>query len=408
MKHDDANGRRGPQTELIHAARPLNRTRAVTPPIWQTTTFRADSSAHFAEIASAVRPAEYYTRYGNPTHHEVEHTVAALEGAGAALVTGSGMAAIFAATMCLLRQGDHVVAQRNLYAGTSTLFEELLPRYGISCTFVDPLEPANFEAALRPETKLIYAETPANPLMQLTDLRAVAETGKRRGVTTMVDNTFATPINQRPVELGIDVVVHSATKYLGGHHDLTAGVVVGASAFVERAWKFTLVAGGVLSPFDGWLLLRGLRTLGLRAERHNQNALALARFLEGHAQVARVNYPGLETHPQHALARAQMDGFTGVLSLELRGGYEAAERFIAALKLGTYAASLGGFETLVVHPAAMWALQLSPQQQAAMGLSAGLVRVSVGLEDERDLLADFAQALDAAAAEFSPQETAAR
>jgi cystathionine beta-lyase/cystathionine gamma-synthase len=366
----------------------------VSAPIWQTSTFRADSSEHFAEIAVAFKPAEYYTRYGNPTHQQVEATLSALEGGEAAHVAGSGMGAIFASVMSHLRAGDHVVAQRNLYAGTTTLFQELLPRWGIERTFVDPTDARNFAEAIRPQTKLIYVETPTNPLMQITDLRAVAQLAKAHNITTIADNTFATPVNQRPLELGCDAVVHSATKYLGGHHDLTAGVVVSSREFIERVWKFALVSGAALSPFDGWLLLRGLRTLGLRVERHNSNALAVARLLEAHPSVERVYYPGLESHPQHALARAQMSGFTGILSVELRGGHEAAERFIKSLRLATYAASLGGFETLVVHPAAMWGLQLSPELQNEMQLGAGLVRISVGLEDEADLLRDFAQALD--------------
>ena len=384
----------GMGTKAVHAARDENGTHAVGSPIWQTSTFRADSSEHFAEIATAARPAEFYTRYGNPTHKEAEAIMCALEGGEAALVTASGMGAIFAAVMCLLSAGDHVVVQRNLYAGTNSLVEGLLPRWGIAHTFVDPTDAAGFASAVRSETKLIYVETPTNPLMRITDLRAVAALGRERKITTMVDNTFATPVNQRPLELGIDVVVHSATKYLGGHHDITAGVVVGAREFVERAWKFAIVAGATLSPFDGWLLLRGLRTLVLRVERQNRNALALARFLEAHPRVARVNYPGLESHPQHELARAQMDGFTGMLSVELRGDFTAAETFISSLKLGTHAASLGGFDTLVVHPAAMWSLQLSAEQRAAMGLGDSLVRVSVGLEDEVDLVKDFAQALE--------------
>ncbi len=195
--------------------------------------------------------------------------------------------------------------------------------------------------------------------------------------------------------MGIDAVVHSATKYLGGHHDITAGCIVSSQKFIEDVWRFSIVAGATMSPFDAWLLLRGLRTLPLRVERHNANALALARFLEEHPKVERVHYPGLESHPQHELARRQMDGFTGMLGVELRGGYEAAERCISSLKLATYAASLGGYETLVVHPAAMWGLQLSPEQRALMGVSDSLLRISVGLEDERDLIKDFARALDA-------------
>jgi methionine-gamma-lyase len=394
MKQDKRDDETGMQTKAVHAAREQHTTRAVSSPIWQTSTFRADSSEQFAEMAAAARPAEFYTRYGNPTHREAEATIAALEGGEAALVAASGMGAIFTAMLCGLQAGDHVVAQRNLYAGTNTLIEELLPRWGIEHTFVEQTHAANFAEAVRPNTKLIYAETPTNPLMRITDLRAVAALGRARKITTMIDNTFATPVNQRPLELGIDVCVHSATKYLGGHSDITAGVIVGSQEFVERAWKFGLVAGAVLSPFDSWLLLRGLRTLALRVERHNQNALALARFLEAHPKVERVYYPGLESHPQHELARTQMSGFTGMLSLEINGDLRAAEKFIASLKLCTNAASLGGYETHAVHPAAMWGQQLSAEQRDAMGINERFVRISVGLEDEADLIKDFAQALD--------------
>jgi methionine-gamma-lyase len=382
------------QTKCIHAPRELNRTSAISPPIWQTTTFLAESSEHFAELAKAVKPTEYYSRYGNPTHQQVEAVMATLEGGEAAMVTASGMGAISTSVLSLLDKGDHVVAQRNLYAGTASLLEDVLPRWGIECTFVDQTNAEQWAEALRPNTKLLYAETPANPLMRLTDLQAVAALGKAHGITTIVDNTFATPINQRPLKDGIDVVVHSGTKYLGGHCDVTAGVIIGPTAFIERAWRFHIVMGAALGPFDAWLLLRGLRTLGVRVERHNHNALMLARFFESHPKIERVNYPGLESHPQHELARRQMSGFTGVMSVELRGGYEAADRFIASLQLGAYAASLGGFETLLVHPAAMWGDTLTDAQRSAMGVGENLVRISVGLEEERDLIDDFSQALD--------------
>src|SRR5688572_15067671 len=389
MSSEEFEGGDGFQTRAIHAGKGENRTRAVTPPIWQTTTFSAESSKHFAELATAVRPAEFYTRYGNPTHKEVEATLVSLEGGEAALLTSSGMGAVFTALMSSLNAGDHVVAQTNHYAGAMTLFEELPRRFGVEVTLVDQTRTEEFAAALRPNTRVVYAESPTNPLMQVTDLRAVAELVGERGITTIVDNTFATPVNQRPLEFGFDAVIHSATKYLGGHSDVTAGVIVSTREFVERAWHFSLLAGSILSPFDGWLLLRGLRTLGMRVARHNSNALALARFLEGHPQVERVHYPGLESHPQHALARAQMEGFTGMLSAELRGGYAAAERFISSLKLAANAASLGGYETLIVHPAAMWGGYMTAEQLRARGLADGLVRVSVGLEDERDLIEDF-------------------
>jgi len=393
MKKEIA-GAKGAQTKCVHAPREFNRTSAISPPIWQTTTFLAESSEHFAALAKSVKPSEYYSRYGNPTHEQVEAVMATLEGGDDALVTASGMGAICTSVMSLLDRGDHVVAQRNLYANTAALLEDVLPRWGIECTFVDQTNAERWAEALRPNTKLIYAETPANPLMRLTDLQAVAALGKTRGITTIVDNTFATPINQRPLQFGINVVVHSATKYLGGHSDVTAGVIIGSPAFIERAWRFSIVMGAALGPFDAWLLLRGLRTLGLRVERHNQNALMLARFFESHPKIERVNYPGLESHPQYELAREQMSGFTGMMSVELRGGYETAERFIASLKLGSYAASLGGVETLLVHPAAMWGDTLTDTQRRAMEVGENLVRISVGLEDERDLIDDFSQALD--------------
>jgi cystathionine gamma-lyase len=393
MKREIA-GAQGAQTKCVHAAREFNRTSAISPPIWQTSTFLAESSEHFATLAKSVKPPEYYSRYGNPTHQQVEAVMASLEGGEDALVTASGMGAICTSVMSLLNRGDHVVAQRNLYANTAALLEDVLPRWGIECTFVDQTNAGRWAEALRPNTKLIYAETPANPLMRLTDLRAVAALGKTHNITTIVDNTFATPINQRPLQHGIDVVVHSGTKYLGGHSDVTAGVIIGSPAFLERAWRFHIVMGAALGPFDAWLLLRGLRTLGVRVERQNQNALMLARFFESHPKIERVNYPGLDSHPQHKLAHEQMSGFTGMMSVELRGGYKAADRFIASLKLGSYAASLGGFETLLVHPAAMWGDTLTEAQRSAMEVGENLVRISVGLEDERDLIADFSQALD--------------
>jgi methionine-gamma-lyase len=383
----------GPQTKAIYTSKKLNQTSAISPPIWQTSTFSAETAEEFAEIAIATKPAEFYTRYGNPNHEMVEETLAALEGGEAALVTSSGMGAIFAGIAGNLQGGDHVIAQLNHYAGATTLLKEFLPRWGIEVTFVDQTKKSEFADALRSQTKLIYVETPVNPLMQITDLRSIVELARPHGIITICDNTFATPINQRPLEMGIDAVVHSATKYIGGHHDVTAGVMVGSKEMIERTWRFALVAGATLSPFDSWLLLRGLRTLGLRVERHNRNGMALAKFLERNPKVARVHYPGLESHPQHELAKSQMSGFTGMLSVELRGGYQAADKFISSLELATRAASLGGFETLVVHPASMWSLQLSRELRERTGINEGLVRISVGLEDEPDLLRDFDCAL---------------
>jgi cystathionine beta-lyase/cystathionine gamma-synthase len=324
----------------------------------------------------------------------VEVTIAALEGGETALVTGSGMGAIFPAITSVLQKGDHVVAQQTHYAGTAKLLRDYLPRWGMERTVVDQTQPELFEAAIQPNTKLIYLESPSNPLLKLTDLKAVADLAKSRGIITMVDNTFASPVNQQPMKFGVDVVVHSATKYLGGHHDLMAGVIVGSQNFIERVWELSIVTGAILSPFDSWLLQRGLKTLGLRVECQNRNGLALARFLEAHPKVERVNYPGLESHPQHALARRQMNGFTGMMSVELKGGAAAAEKLINSLRLAKCAVSLGGVDTVIAHVAAMWGHQHSAEQRLAAGISDGLVRISVGVEDERDLLADFAQALD--------------
>src|SRR5262245_25702330 len=389
----------GLQSKSVYTSKQLNHTSAISPPIWQTTTFSAETAEDFAEVAVAVKPAEFYTRNGNPNHAMVEATLASLEGGEAAQVFSSGMGAIFAAMGCLLETGDHVVAQRNHYAGATTLLKEFLPRWGVEITYVDQTSNDQFAAAVRPNTKLIYVETPVNPLMQVTDLRFVVELArgelaKGRDIVTVCDNTFATPVNQRPLEFGVDAVIHSATKYVGGHHDVTAGALVGSKDFVERVWRFALVAGATLSPFDGWLLLRGLRTLGLRVERHNQNGMSLAAFLEKHPKIARVYYPGLPSHPQHELAKSQMSGFTGMLSVELRDGYAAAQSLISSLKLGTRAASLGGFETLIVHPASMWSLQLSPEQRRSSGINEGLLGISVGLEDAVDLIRDFQQALE--------------
>ncbi len=382
------------QTLAIHADRELNRTHAVSAPIWQTSTYAYDSPEDFAAVAESVNPSEFYTRFGNPTHAQAATVIARLEGGEAALVTSTGMGAIFAVMMSSLKTGDHVIAQQNHYAGASTVLREWLPRFGIEVTLVDQTNAEEFAVAVRPNTKLIYVETPSNPLMKLTDLSEVARIGRKHNVITVIDGTFATPINQQPLALGIDVVVHSGTKYFGGHNDLMAGVIVGTKQFIERVWRFTLVGGSILSPFDGWLLLRGLRTLGLRVERHNSNALALASFLESHPKIERVYYPGLESHPQHDLAKKQMRGFTGMLSVELRGGFEAAQNFCKALEIAVYAGSLGGVDTLVVHPAAMWSHELTEEQRLATGISDSLVRISAGLEGEQDLIADFAQSLE--------------
>lgn len=381
------------ETKLIHTDRALNSTSSVAAPIYQTATFRGDSAQDFANRASHPRHPEFYTRYGNPTLSQVESVLASLEGAEAALVTASGMGAVSATVLAIVSQGNHVVAQQNHYGGTLNLIKSFLPRFGVEVTQVDQRDSTAFEKAIRPNTKLMLVETPSNPLMTLTDLRAVAAIAKPRGITTLIDNTFATPINQRPLDLGIDLSFHSATKYFGGHSDLIAGAVIGSNEWITKVWNTHVLLGAALGPFDAWLMLRGLRTLALRIRQHNENAMALAEFLENHAAVKVVHYPGLKSHPQHELARRQMCGFGGMLSFELKGGYEAADRFLSRSQLASRAASLGGVESLAVHPASNFLHYMTLEQAAKIGIAPGLLRISVGLEGKDDLIADFEQAL---------------
>ena len=380
-------------TTLIHGDAGLDGDSSVAPPIHPSVTYRGASAEHFREMATVPRHSRFYTRYGGPTHERVEAILAQIERGESALLLGSGMAAITTTVLAHVATGDHVVAQRSHYMGTTQLVTRVLARFGVAATIVDQSDLAAFAAALTPRTRLILVESPSNPLLALTDLAAVADIARARGITTIADNTFATPVNTRPLTLGIDLVVHSATKFLGGHHDLLAGVVVGRRATLERIWELAIVLGGNLGAFEAWLLLRGLRTLSLRVERQNASALAVARFLEGHRAVARVHYPGLESHPQHALARVQMRGFGGVLSVVLRGGMVAALSCMQRFKLFTQAVSLGGIESLAMHAATVWSGTLDDEQTASAGVDAGLIRLSVGLEDASDLIADLDQAL---------------
>ncbi|MBV8206578.1 MAG: PLP-dependent transferase [Acidobacteria bacterium] len=390
MPHDNRDSL---DTRLIHADRSLNPTNAVAPPIFQTATFRAPSVGEFVRRSGEPRHPEYYSRFGNPSLAQVEQVLAAAESAEAALVTASGMAAVSAAVLSVVKQGSHVVAQANHYGGTSNLLQKLLPRFGVEVTQVDQRHVSAFEQALRPNTVLILMESPSNPVMALTDLAAVAALARSRRIVTLVDNTFATPVNQRPLELGCDLVFHSATKYFGGHSDLIAGALMGSAALVTEVWNTHVILGTALGPFDAWLMLRGLRTLGLRVRQHNHNAAALAAFLESHQSVKKVHYPGLNSHPQHELARRQMSGFGGMLSFEVSGGFDAAGRVLKRLRLASHAASLGGVETLVVHAAANFAHYMTPQEAERIGIGPGLIRVSVGVEESNDLIKDFDQAL---------------
>jgi methionine-gamma-lyase len=382
-----------PASIVIHGDDGIEPVADIAPPIHPTSTFAAEDAAEFAAMATDARHPRYYTRYGNPTHQRVEAVLAALEGAEAAMLAASGMGAISTAVLTIVGAGDHVIAQRNHYMGTAKLFSELLPRFGVRTTIVDQTDVAAFADAIEDRTRLIVVESPANPTMQLTDLRAVADLARAREITTLADNTFASPLNQRPLDLGIDLVMHSGTKYLGGHHDLVAGVVMGEGELIRRMWDTSIVLGATLGPFESWLLLRGLRTLPLRVRQHNETALAVAQCLSQHPAVEAVHHPGLPSHPQHELALRQMIGFGGTLSFQVAGGYHETERFMAGLRLVRQAVSLGGFESLAVHAAAMWAGTLTDEQVRAAGVMPNLVRLSVGLEAPADIIADLDQAL---------------
>ncbi len=340
------------------------------------------------------RGKDFYTRFGNPNHAQVAAVVAELENTEAAMVTASGMAALTTAVLALVSAGDHVIGQRSTYGGTASVLLNLLPRLGVTTTLVDQTDPEAFAKALTPRTRLILVETPSNPLLQITDLRAVAELARAHGVLTMADNTFATPLNQRPVDFGIDLVWHSATKYLNGHSDVSAGVLAGPAEILDRIWDVGLLTGATLGPIDAWLLLRGMRTLPLRMPRHNANGLALAEALAAHPAVTTVHYPGLATHPQHKLAVDQLSGFGGVLGVEFAGGFAMADAFLGRLRYPRRSAGLGGVESLAVHPASMWRGMLS-EEQLAESVPLGLVRLAAGTEDTADLVADAVAAADA-------------
>ncbi len=382
-----------PDTLLIHADHDRDNGGELAPAIHTSVTWSARDALEFAEMATRPRHERFYARYGNPTLERAARVIARLEGGESALMTASGMGAVSAVLLGLLGAGDRVVAQTSHYMGTTQLFTELLPRFGVVVERVDQTDTAALIAAIRRDAKLVMLETPSNPTMAVTDLRAVAQAARESGAVTVADNTFASPLNQQPLALGVDIVVHSATKYLGGHHDLIAGVVVSTAERIETIWRSTIALGATLGAFDAWLLLRGLRTLALRVSRANENAMVVARFLHAHPAVEAVHYPGLESHPQHALARAQMRGFGGVLAVRIAGDYARTQAFVSRLRLFTQAVSLGGIESLAVHAAAMVAGTLDDEQMRATGIAPNLVRLACGIESAEDLVADLEQAL---------------
>lgn len=381
-------------TELIQRAEGVGEEAAsITTPIYETTTFVFENAAEVEAYNEGRSRKFLYSRYGNPTVLEVEKKLAALEGAEMALVFSSGQAATATALLTLTRAGDEVVCSSAIYGGTLHLLSDLLPKFGIRARFVSLDELARPAEMLSDATRLVWFESPINPTLRCVDVRQVAEACRARGILSIMDNTFASPVNQQPLALGVDVVMHSATKYLNGHSDVTAGVLAGPAAVIQEMLKVRKLTGAILDPAAAYALGRGLKTLAVRVERQNANALAVARWLERDRRVATVYYPGLESHPDHAIAARQMRGFGGMVCVDLGGGYERAASFFDRLRVIKRAASLGGVESLCSLPVLTSQWGHSEEELARAGVTRSMARLSIGLEDPEDLIADLDQAL---------------
>jgi methionine-gamma-lyase len=380
---------------IHHGYDPLANGGSLTPPLFLTSTFAFESTEAGAEMFSGAQPGHFYSRISNPTNDLLERRIASLEGAEAGLALASGMGAITSVLWTLLAPGDEIITDMTLYGCTFSFFNHGLARFGIKVKHVDLTDPTNLEAAISPSTKVVYFETPANPNMRLMDIAALSAIAHEAGATVIVDNTYATPFLTRPIELGADIVVHSATKYLNGHGDVVAGLVAGSGEMLQRVRLIGMkdMTGAVMSPFSAMLVLRGIKTLAVRMERHCANAMTVAKMLANAPGVSVVHYPGLEDFPQHALAKRQMPRFGAMIAFELAGGIEAGRRMMNSLKMIARAVSLGDTETLVQHPASMTHSTYTPEQRALHGVKDGLIRLSVGLEDVDDIIADLHQAL---------------
>jgi cystathionine beta-lyase/cystathionine gamma-synthase len=359
-------------------------------PIYQTSTFEVIDNDEQQRVTTTDR---YYTRWGNPTNTVAEQAVAAIEGVEAALTFASGMGAITTTILALLKAGDHIVAQRDIYGGVTKFFSQWLPRVGIETTFVDTNNFDQAAQAIRPNTKMLYLESPTNPALRVVDFKKAGELARQHRLISMIDSTFGTPINQRPAEYGIDLVMHSGTKYLSGHADLTCGVVCGRQELMDQIWETRTTLGNCMDPHASWMLIRGLKTLAVRVARQNENALRVAEFLDQHGKVRRVHYPFLKSHPQHAVARAQMSGGGGMVTFEVEGRGEDARRVSEAMRLFTLATSLGGVESLVSIPVLTSHAMISAEQREEMGVNEQMVRLSVGIENGDDLIEDLERAL---------------
>lgn len=367
---------------------------ALSVPVYNASVFAFSDAEEGAAVHNEFKHGYYYGRLGNPTTEALERTVAKLESAEAGLAFASGMAAISASILANVRAGDHIIAPDSMYSTTTNFLRYLSENFRIETTFIDASIVENYRDAIRPNTRVLWIESPSNPLLRITDLREVAEIARSTGILTVADNTFATPYNQRPIEFGVDIVIHSGTKYLGGHSDLTAGIIAGATESIKHIRSVaTKLFGGNIAPQVSWLVLRGIKTLALRMQRHNENAYALANMLTGHSGASAVYYPGLESHENHTVAAAQMKGFGGIVSFDL-GTVEAGKSFVNNVQLCALATSLGGVETIVQHAASMTHASIPVDERKRAGITDGLIRMSVGIEDINDLKADILQALE--------------
>ena len=384
-----------PETKAVRGASDLEKKNGpMATPIYQTATFEVADNDEQLRVTSTDH---FYTRYGNPTNTVAEQTIAQLEGVDAALTFASGMGAITTTIMALLQSGDHIVAQRDIYGGATKFFTQWLPKMGIETTLVDTTEYDQHARAIRPNTKLLYVESPTNPAVRVVDLKKIASLARQHNLLSMIDATFGTPINQRPSEFGIDLIMHSGTKYLAGHADLICGVVAGSSDLIDKIHSTRTTLGNCMDPHASWMLIRGLKTLAVRVARQNENALRVAEFLSQHDKVRRVHYPFLKNHPQHAIAREQMSGGGGMISFEVEGTGDDARRLTESLRLFTLAPSLGGVESLVSIPVLTSHAMIDPEQRKRMGVTEQMIRLSVGIENADDLIADLEHALEAVA-----------
>jgi cystathionine beta-lyase/cystathionine gamma-synthase len=383
--------KRRPETAAVRGASDLEKKNGpVAPEIYQTSTFEVADNEEQIRVTTTDR---YYTRWGNPTITLAEQTVAALEGTESGLVFASGMGAITTTILSLLKAGDHIVAQRDLYGGVTKFFSEWLPKLGIETSLVDTNDHEQHSRAIRSNTKLLYLESPTNPALRVVDMKKMAALARQHKLISMMDSTFGTPINQHPAEYGIDLVMHSGTKYLSGHADLTCGVICGPREMIEQIGETRKTLGNCMDPHAAWLLIRGLKTLAVRVARQNENALRVAEFLEQHAKVQRVHYPFLKSHPQYAIAREQMSGGSGMVTFEVEGSGDDARKASEAMRLFTLATSLGGVESLVSIPVLTSHAMISAEQRAEMGVTEQMVRLSVGIESVEDQIEDLERAL---------------